>query len=383
MPLITKKEVEDLDRMQGENCISIFIPTHRAGEEVFDGKDTLKLKNELKAIKQKLSTSMGPVEIDKLVAPVQELLDDTGFWRQQSDGLALFVAAGFFKKFTLPVYFEQFNYLGNSFYLKPLLPMFTGDGTFYVLGLEQQYVKLYEQTQHSITDVAIEDLVPATLQDKVGHDYEPKSLQYKSMGDSQGRAIYHGHAEADRGRKSEIARFFRAIDKGLKTILRDETAPMLVATHDFLYPIYKKENTYANLLDDFISASPSKVDKFDLHEMAWEKMVPIFDRERLEKIKDFKEHEGSGRTSSTIKHVLPKASEGRIDTLFVENGEDIWGVYDATTKEVLIEEKSNPNNESLLNRAAITTFLKGGQVYLLKKDEMPNPNSRVNALYRY
>lgn len=300
MPLITKKEVEDLDGMQGENCISIFIPTHRDGEEVFDGKDALKLKNELKAINQKLSSSMGPVEIDRLVAPVQKLLDDSEFWRHRSDGLALFVADGFFKEFTLPVYFEQFNYLGNSFYLKPLLPMFTGDGTFYVLGIEQQYVKLYEQTRHSITDVVIDDLVPATLQDKVGYDYEPKSLQYKSLGDSQGRAMYHGHAEADRGRKSEIARYFRAIDKGLMTILRDETAPMLVATKDSLFPIYQKENSYKNLLDDFIPVSPSNKNKFDLHEMAWEKVAPIFDQERLDKIKNFKEHEGSGRTSSSI-----------------------------------------------------------------------------------
>ncbi len=383
MPLITKKEVEELDGIQGKNCISIFIPTHRAGEGVIDGKDALKLKNELKEVKQKLSQSMGPVEVDHLVAPIQELLDNTGFWRERSDGLALFLTDGFFKKFTLPVYFEQFHYLGNSFYLKPLLPMFTGDGMFYVLGLEQKYVKLYEQTQHSITDVDIEDLVPATLQDKVGHDYEPSSLQYKSLGDSHGRAMYHGHAGADEGLKSEIARFFRAIDKGLKTILGDKTAPMILATHDYLYPIYEKENTYANLLDDFISTSPSNVDKFDLHEMAWEKVAPVFDKQRLDKIKDFKEHEGSGRTSSTIKHVLLKASEGRIDTLFVENREDIWGVYDIDKKEVRVDEKSSPDNESLLNKAAIKTFLKGGHVYLLEKDEMPNPNSRVNALYRY
>ncbi|MDT7827437.1 hypothetical protein RQM65_02010 [Pricia sp. S334] len=383
MKLITKKDVEALDTIRAENCVSIFIPTHRAGEGVNDGKDALKLKNELKAIRHKLSASMGPVEVDKWVAPVQDLLNDTGFWRQRSDGLALFLCDGFFKKFTLPVYFEQFHYMGNSFYLKPLMPMFTGDGTYYVLALEQNYVKLYEQTRHSITDVEIDDLVPASLQDKVGHDYEPKNLQYRGLGDSQGRAMYHGHAEADRGRQSEIARYFRAIDKGLKTLLRDETAPMILATHDYLYPIYQRENTYAHLSEDFISTSPSNVNKFDLHEMAWDKVAPIFNRERVEKIKEFKEHEGSGKTSSSISHVLPKALGGQVEVLFVENRMDLWGVYNSETNEVRVDEKSTPNNECLLNRAAITTFLNGGSVYLLEKDEMPNSHSRVNALYRY
>ncbi len=383
MPLITKKEIEELDGVHNANCISIFIPTHRAGGEVFDGKDALKLKNELKAIKHKLAQTMGPVEIDKLVAPVQELLDDSEFWRYRSDGLAIFLTDGFFKKFTLPVYFEEFNYLGNNFYLKPLLPMFTGDGKFYVLALELQYVKFYEQTRHSITEVDIEDLVPSRLQEKVGYDYEPKSLQYKSMADGQGRAFYHGHAGADRGHKAEITRFFRAIDKGLMTLLRDETSPMLVVAQEVMFPIYKKENTYKHLIDDFIDQTPSDVDKFHLHEMAWEKMAPIFDRERKEKLELFKEYEGSGRTSSDIERVLPEALAGRIDTLFVENRADIWGIYDSEKRQVRIDEEPTASNMSLLNTAAIKTFLNGGKVYLLEKSEMPNPHSRVNAFYRF
>jgi len=36
-----------------------------------------------------------------------------------------------------------------------------------------------------------------------------------------------------------------------------------------------------------------------------------------------------------------------------------------------------------MNVAALKTFLNAGEVYLLDKKEMPNPNSRINALYRY
>jgi hypothetical protein len=384
MALITKKEIEELDGIHSESCISIFIPTHRAGEEVLKGKDTLKLKNQLKEVRNKLENEeMGPREIDTLIAPIQELLDDSEFWRHQSDGLAIFRSDSFFKKYMLPVHFEGFNYVANRFYLKPLLPMFTGDGSFYVLALELEEVKLYEQTRHSIAEVVVDDLIPSRMEDRVGYDYEPKSLQYKSQADAQGRAMYHGHAEGDRDRKNEIARYFRAIDKGLMTLLKDDNVPMIVASQDYLFSIYKEENSYQYLLDDPINCNLSETDKFLLHEMAWEKVAPIFDEERKEKVETFKQYDGTGRTSSEIEQVVPAALEGKIDTLFVQNNADIWGIYDPEKRHVRVDEEPLPSSVSLLNKAAIKIFLNGGKVYLLEKDEMPNPNSKVNALYRY
>jgi hypothetical protein len=384
MVLVTKKEIEVLDGIHSKGCISVFIPTHRAGEEVLQRKDVLQLKNQLKEVKNKLEKEeMGLKEIDKLVAPIQELIDDRKFWRDQSDGLAIFCSDIFFKKFTLPIHFEAFNYVANGFYLKPLFPMFTGDGTFYVLALELEDVKLYRGTRHSITEVFIDDLIPSRMEERVGYDYKPESLQYKSGADAQGRAIYHGHAEADRDRKSEISDYFRAIDKGLMSLLKDDKIPMIVASQDFLFSIYREESSYKHLLENHISCNLSETDKVSLHKLAWNEVAPIFNRERNEKLELFKEHDGSGRTSSDIGNVLPAALDGKIDSLFVENGADIWGIYDPEKRHVRVDEESLPSSVSLLNKTAIKTFLNGGKVYLLENDEMPNPHSKVNALYRY
>ena len=384
MALITKKDIERMDGIHSETCISIFIPAHRVGEEVLRGGDVLKLKNQLKGVKEKLALEeRGPKEIDTLLAPIQELLGNSEIWRHQSEGLAIFRTDNFFETFSLPVNFLESNSVGNGLYLKPLMPMFTGDGTFYVLVLELTNIRLYEQTRHSITEITIKDVTPRRLEDSVGYDYEPKSLQYKSQGDAQGRAIYHGHAEADRDRKNEIARYFRAVDKGLMTILKDKNAPMLVTSQEFLFSIYKKENTYRYLIDDPIICNISEVDQYLLHEMAWEKVGPIFDAERKEKMVLFKQYDGTGRTSSELDQILPAALEGKIDTLFMNNKDEVWGVYDLEKRHVRVDEELLPSSVSLLNKAAIKTFLNGGKVYLLEKDEMPNPFSEVNALYRY
>lgn len=44
MVLISKDEIVELHDVNQENCISIFIPTHRAGKKVLQQEDSLALK---------------------------------------------------------------------------------------------------------------------------------------------------------------------------------------------------------------------------------------------------------------------------------------------------------------------------------------------------
>ena len=108
MTLITKKEITELHEVNHENCISIFIPTHRAGKKVLNEADSLVLKNQLKDVKEKLERKgLQNDVIDKMTAPVQKLIDDSGFWREQSDGLALFIAEYFYKKIHTSSLFQR------------------------------------------------------------------------------------------------------------------------------------------------------------------------------------------------------------------------------------------------------------------------------------
>ena len=173
--MITKKKSLELSQSDGRFCISIFIPTHRAGKETLSGKDSINLKNQLKEIKVKLEEQgMSVDDVEKYVKPINDLVNDSEFWRHQSDGLAIFLSDDIFEKHTLPIYFEEFNYLSTEFYLKPLMPLFNGDGWFYLLTLKMDDVKFYEGTRYSITEIKVFDLVPSQLEDRVGYDYEQK-----------------------------------------------------------------------------------------------------------------------------------------------------------------------------------------------------------------
>jgi len=386
MSLITKKEIADLHEINQENCISIFIPTHRGGKKVLQEEDTLSLKNQLKDVKQKLAKNgLNGDAITKITKPVQDLIDDSSFWREQSDGLAIFLADGFSKVYTVPVYFKEFNYISNSFYLKPLMPLFVDDGEFYLLSLERRNVKLYECTQHSFTEIIIDDLIPESKRDRVGFDYEEKNLQFRSGGTGQAnQAMYHGQEAATGARKNEIKKYLRAINDGLAPLIREENKPMLVVAQDPLFDIYKEVNTYSNLKDENITTDFSNTDIFEIHELAWDKMASVFDQKRKDKIAHFLEEQGTGKTAIGIDKIIKAAFEGNVDTLFCENKADIFGNYIEENNSISVTQSEESDNAiSLMNVAAIKTFLNGGEVYLLDKEDMPNPNSRVNALYRY
>ena len=379
MSLLSKEDFTSLALFNSEVCISIFIPTQRGGKDVLEGKNQRHLKSQWKAIKTKLEADgISKDKIDTIAKPVIKLIEDNDFWRHQSDGLAIFVAETVFEHYMLPLNFEEHHYIGKEFYLKPLVPMFSGKGRFYILEIQPQHVAFYEASNYSIEKIDVEDLAPETLQDRVGFDFKEKHLGHKGSITSQ-----HGYAPATQERKNEFLRFFRAVDQGIDKIIHDETVPLIVACEDYLFPIYQEANTYNNLYDQSVPGNPNDYKNIlDLHAKAVETLQPHFDKQKVEKLKEFKEQPPE-KTSVEITDIIPSIYEGKIDTLFLQKGEDVFGTFDEEKMSVDVQDNQTPRNTSLLNLAAIKVIEQGGSVFILESAEMPEKDSKMNALLRY
>lgn len=384
MSLISEQEFEKLSQKKNDLCISIFFPTQRGGKDVLEGKNQLSLKSKWQEVKKKLEKDGVPSEkIAKIEAPFSELINNKEFWRHQSDGLAVFATEDFFEKYTLPINFETFHYISKEFYLKPLTPMFSGDARFYLLSLQMDKVELFEATRYSIGKVEIDDLTPARLEERVGYDYEEKHRKNKTQHELSGQSTQHGYDAANRDRKNEFLRFFRAVDTGLHQLLNDEKVPLIVACQDYLFPIYQEASTYKHLYPEPVPGNPSDYrNMFALHAKALEKLEPFFEKGKDEKLKEFQELNPE-RTSVQVTDILPAAFQGKIDTLFLQNREEIWGRYDEEQMKVKIEDEQNSQNTSLMNLAAVRTIRDGGSVYLLEAPFMPHKDSKMNAIFRY
>lgn len=385
MPLLSEKNFEELASFDNSPCISIFIPTQTSGHEVLNEKSRIQLKSQWKKVYEKLKELDIPQDkIDQLGSPIEGLLEDSNFWRHQSHGLAIFISENFFKSYNLPISFKATTYVSDHFYLKPLIPMFSGNGRFYLLAIQPDKVRLYEADRYSISELDIEELVPNQLEDRVGYDYEEKSSKRKLQNSSRGSFTQHGYAPASRDERNEILEFFRSVDKGIHSILNDETAPLLLACQDYLLPIYQEATKYKNLYPKCVSGNPSadNPDLQSLHKKAVEVMEPYFNKEKKESMTAFKELNPE-RTSTSVTDIIPALFQGKVETLFLQNQEDIWGTYNKEMATVDVNDKSKNGNISLMNLAAVKAIEQKGKVYLIERQFMPTKDSTIVAVYRY
>lgn len=381
MAIFSKNQFEELAKIQNEDSTSIYIPTLRSGD---NEKAKIMLKNQIQSLKKHLkSMEKGEKHISNYVEPLTGLLDDHDFWRHLSDGLALFRTMEIFENYVLPVHFEEYFYFGDSFYLTPLTPFFSDNGSFYILAISQRKTRLFEGSRDAIGPIEIEGKIPGSIEDSVGYDFKQKSLQYRSEQTSAGDVQYHGHGAGKDDKNAETDRFLRDIDKGFTAIAGKNGKPLIIASVDELFARFKKICSYDNLYDKNISGNQDDTGMFMLHEKAWDLLKDIFTADRQEAMNQLQRNRNNDRTSTDIRKIISESVAGNVDTLFVALNSHIWGRYNESTLEISLDDQHYPGNECLIDRACKETMLQSGRVFLEKKDNLPLDGSPVNAYFRF
>ena len=384
MSMINEKDFKQLANYKNETCVSIFIPTQRAGKEVLEEKNKKHLHSEWTQIKKQLKEdNVSDETIEKIGKPIEELIENRDFWRHQSDGLAIFASPEFFENYTLPVNFEAYHYISEEFYVKPLVPAMTGDARFNILAIQLEDVKLYEASRYSIAPTDIEDLTPSRLEERVGYDYRERVLQFRTQAEGGDKTQFHGHGGSERDEKTEIKQFFRAVDQGIKDYLQKENLPLVVYCQDYFFPIYQEANTYNHLFEKVIPGNPNDTDLMGIHGRALEVFEPYLNENRDKKIEKYKELSSTENTTSAVSDIIPAVYQGKVDTLFIENRAEVWGKYHEDEMKVEFSDDHKNGNTSLLNLAARKTIEMGGKVYLVEHEFMPQKKSKMNALLRF
>lgn len=381
---LPKKDFETLAGTHSLYCVSIFLPMDKKGKEQNMHLAQARLRQSINEVQKKLiEHQMHMNEIKEYLEPVEQLLDKVQLWRNPSDGLAIFLdSEKGMRYYMVPISFDAKTYVAGHFYLLPLLPLYHNDGLYYLLDLSQDYVKLYQASRYSFKDLYLEDFAPGQLEDAVGSDYEQKNLQFRS-GQATHGASFHGQGEGKEDEKDELFRYFRMLDDGVKKIATDSKAPLVLSCTDRLYAMYAEANTHHNLYDKHLPGDPEYKKDDERHRESWALVEEYFRRPQFNKINNFNELYHTNKTSYEIDVIVNAAINGKIDTLFIEEGGDVFGIYDKKDNEVAIDQKNEINNVSLTNLAALLTFEQGGEVYFLPPEQMPVKESPMNAVFRF
>ena len=386
LDLFVTDDLRVLMEKQAEWCVSIFMPTHRVTTRVEE--DQIRFKNLVKEVENRLSELGRRGAIPRHAGPLEplfRLMDDRPFWQHGSDGLAVFLARDLFRSYRLPIRFDELVAVSNRFHTKPLLPLLTGDGRFYVLALSQNDVRLFLCTKYSVSEVNLEG-VPRSLEEALRYDEagRPLQLQAHTVGGRGGRGIpmFHGQGAGIEDTKDRIFRFFQEVGNGLQRLLAQERAPMVIAAVDYLVPMFKDAAAYPHIMEESISGNPDETPAKELHRKAVDIVATVFKKEIDDDKAMYGELSNTARTSSRVEEVVKAAYHGRVDVLFVERGVRQWGEYDPSTDEVRLLGPEAPAAGDLLDFAAAQTLLNSGTVYAVAHEDMPY-NASIAAIFRY
>jgi hypothetical protein len=387
--LITPGQVKALIADDSGKHISILMPAVRAGAEI--QQNPTRFKNLVRAAEKYLKESgMTTKQVEAFLEPAWEQVNNEVFWKRQSDGLATFISDETFVSYRLPLNFEEQVILGEEFHIKPLLPIFSKNGRFYVLSLSQNQVRLLEGTRYSIDEIDLRD-APKSLAEALMWDDPEEELQGNPeagapVGGREPNILFYGTGadEANKINKENIKRFFQKLDKGLHEVLQGDNAPLILAGVQYLHPIFQEASHYPYLLKEGIYGNPEQWKDAVLHEKAWEVLEPHLQEEQQKAAELFRQQAGmeSGRASNDISEIIPAAFNGRVGQLFIQDGVEQWGSYDWETTEAVLQDEPSPENRDLYDLAAVQTFLNDGVIYLVEPHELPDEDP-IAAVFRY
>lgn len=374
MDVLNPADLKSLIAQQGKWCVSLYMPTHRVGRD--QQQNPIRLKNLLAEAETKLlANGLRRPEAEALIRPAEELLWNKDFWQHQGDGLAIFLTNDTAQIFRLPAEFEETLVVGNSFHIKPLVPLLGRGEKFYILALSLNNVRLFEATLDSINEITLN--FPTSIEEVVQIEDPGRSWNFRSgainmNGGRGGAGNFHGHGIVDED-KRYILRFFQSVNDGLNTFIADKNIPMVLAGVEYLLPLYREAASYQNILRDEIIGSPDRENLKELHEQAIPIVRPLFEESQKKAYEKFEQLSGqqSDLATTDLSAAVKAAKFGQVETLFVPLGTQIWGRYDADQNKVIMGLEPGPENDDLLDVAATDTILNSGQVFAVPREQLP------------
>ena len=248
-------------------AVSIFVPTHRAGQEI--RQDPIRLKNLVRqAERQLINEGTRPAEARHLLEPVAALVEDAAFWRHQAEGFAVFRSPDVFRTYRVPFPVGEFVAVSDRFYINPLLPLLINETRFYVLALSQKAVRLLDCTRDGVVPVLLSD-VPQDIE-QTQPEGPTAHLRRHSLpmgGPEGGRFHAHGVGTEDVD-MINVKRYFQQAEDGLRQRLAGERVPLILACVEYLAPIYREVSTYRFVLEEIVAGNPDGVPDDELQRKA-------------------------------------------------------------------------------------------------------------------
>ena len=391
--MFRKSDFERLAAVTADPAVTIYIPTHRAGQETHDGHDAIVWSNAVKEVRHELvDGGMPEGEAYGFLEPLTRLEQDATFWTRQSDTLAAFLHGDQLELFPLPIKSEETRtYVGEQFALAPAAGMLVPDARYYVFTLQRGGNHFYEATRHSITPVFIHDEVPVDMAEVLEPYEGGEHLSAHTAGASAGAGSLGGTSTVFGGQGSNEDRideqeriYYERVTAGLDKLVAGQEEPLILVCQAQHAAEFKRTFHYPHVVEEVIDINPDNLSPAELHTETWQVMQPRFDKDYKALSEKVEAAVSSGRFVASAQDAVPAAINGQVDSLFVASDKPtVYGTYDEATNSVTYHEQGEAGSVDLIELAIRKTVENGGKVFSRASFVLPDGVETVGATLRY
>ncbi|MGE5351650.1 MAG: hypothetical protein ACM3UR_15170 [Bacteroidota bacterium] len=381
MDQLTLDELKKLTQEREWPCVSIYIPTSRRGTEVIQA--SIRLKNQLREIERQLKEKdVNPLVINEILTPAQDVVDDEFFWNHQEDSLAIFLSKGESHMYRLAINIDEQSNISNRFSIKPLIPALSQMNAFYIMFLDRKNLKLFRANPFGYEEMELKNVV-TNMDDALQLDESQQKQFHETEGGAHRASLYvgPGYGTDDAKKDKDILRFFQRADKGIYNTVKGENLPMVLSGVEYLLPIFKSASSYPNIADEGVAGGTWELGMNEIHKHALEIMHPYFEKKEKDALSRYYQYSVGDQASNDTGEILQAAFSDRIDSLFFNTNEQVWGTVNPESFEVNITGKAE-EGEDLVELAVVQTLLHGGNVYPMPFEKMPD-GKPLAAVFRY
>jgi hypothetical protein len=383
MEPITKSTFDALLRYRGWPCVSVYLPTRPGGFEGQAGR--VRLKNLLAQAEGRLEArGIRPVEARDFLAAANRLVDHEAFWKNQTQGLAVFISPEATRTFYLPTTAHEVAVVNSRFHVAPLLPLVDEATDYYILAMSENRVRLLRANRWQASEVVVPNL-PANATEALHYDHPTDTRQFHTAVLGRGMSklgAYHGSGDFFEQEKKELLEYFRVIDHAVHPLLRDERLPLVFVGVDYLFPIFRQANTYPHLAESHVHGNADGWSDRELHEKTWPCIAGQFAKPAQMALTRYSNLAGDGLKSDDLRLVLDAAHQGHIDTLLVDVEKALWGKWDSEQRRLRLDAERRGDSDDMLDLAIVQSLLHKGAVYSVPRDSLRG-GSHCQAIFRY
>ena len=355
---ITLKELKDI---RTENCITVIATTHRTKPDYLN--DGLRLKNLIKEAQDRLMADTSKRNAIHLVEKLNKLASEIDH-SQNLESLMLFVNDKVAEYTRLPIKVEDRVVIDDTFATRDLVRAMHLETHYYILVLSQEKIRLIE----AMNDKIIQE---------IGNPFPFENTQYFS----KNRAAA---AIASR-QTSLIAEYFNQADKKVNDVRKDKPLPVLICGLDENHNEYiKVADKKHSIFDVFLNKNKINDTAHSIVDESWEIVKNYVIQKNNERKADLKKAVSENKFLSDTNEIWKAISEGRIQTLFIEQGLFQPAVMKDDQVVYVSNEERNDTGviDDIYDEMIEANMDFGGDVVFLPKGELTKFNG-FGAITRY